>query len=703
MTDRGKDYSFKTFRHSTLNDFDNLPSIKKNRKSLLTEGNNSSKYFTRRNSKYFLSTDNNFFHFNKVLENQKHILTNPNQKYLDKKIIQLINCYKDLKFSENEKKFKIRRHSLDSNNIINTNKSNKNNKKIEINKTAPAKNYNILSKALTKVYKISEQQDKEGVKKLDEWDKNNLAQLYGNSEMIYDLLLNYYTKMDDYDKIMDLNYYKNIIKSDGQDVENIIMITNKTNNNIIKEFLNLKIKEQTYILKNSLSNSHSKFNKTLLFIKEKKLAVNLGLDNETLAEVRKIEEKSGHNYEKVINDKEKKEMLKKEELINILIKIFNKKMEKNKKEKKQSEIFEKINKIYVNYQSKIMKIQFDIDSKKELYDKIDNTEYEKEKMVEKVNLLQRIKFESEQDQKKQEIIRKELDKEMKELTEIKDEINEELEICKNEISYMKLVYNNLVKNQRNYYIDLLKKGYDVRGEGLIWVVKRLLEIQTKLEYHHFPKFLDNSHIKYIIEMANLSLEEIQLKTILKIVEKKRDDIQNTINNKVMNTIEEFSKMKNRHRASIFTLEMQKMKNSLKYGNSDSRIFDIFEKIYRKYKPIFLNRIIQKDEEIKTQKIIKEIKSSLLEGGGKTTTDNFQQLTKILNYLNNNKESKEYLEILLLIKFRLSFIYKLKESLKEEQINKFREELSLNNKNRFFNAESSLRLDLIKSALFGNKF
>jgi hypothetical protein len=131
MTDRGKDYSFKTFRHSTLNDFDNLPSIKKNRKSLLTEGNNSSKYFTRRNSKYFLSTDNNFFHFNKVLENQKHILTNPNQKYLDKKIIQLINCYKDLKFSENEKKFKIRRHSLDSNNIINTNKSNKNIKKMK--------------------------------------------------------------------------------------------------------------------------------------------------------------------------------------------------------------------------------------------------------------------------------------------------------------------------------------------------------------------------------------------------------------------------------------------------------------------------------------------------------------------------------------------------------------------------------------------
>ena len=698
MTDRGKEYSLKTFKHSTLNDIDNLPSIKNNRKSLLTQGNNSSKYFTRRNSKYFLSTDNNFFNFNKALENQKNNLTNPSQQYFDKKIIRLINCYKDLKFSENEKKFKIRRHSLDTNNII---KINKNNKIKEINKTAPVKNYNILSKSLTKAYKISEQPDKEGVKKLDEWDKNNLVQLYGNSEIIYNILLNYYTKMEDFDKIMDLNYYKNVIQSDGQDVENIIMITNKHNNNIIKEFLNLKIKEQTYILKNSLSNSHSKFNKTLLFIKEKKLAVNLGLDNETLAEVRKIEEKSGYNYEKVIKDKEKKEILKKEELINILIKIYNKKADKNKKEKKQSQIFEKTNKIYANYQSKIMKIQFDIDSKKELYDKINDTEYEKEKMVEKINLLQKIKYESEEDQKKQEIIRKELDEKIKELSKIKEEINYELDICKNEIAYLKLVYINLVKNQRNYYLDLLKKGYDVRKEGLVWVVKRLLEIQTKLEYHHFPKFLDNSQIKYIIEMANLSLEETQLKTILKIIEKKRDDIQNTINNKVMNKIAELSNLKNRHRASIFTLEMEKMKNKLKEEDSNTKIFDNFEKIYRKYKPIFLKKIIQEDENIKIQKIIKELKTALIEGGGKATTNNFQQLTGILDYLNNNRESKEYLEILMLAKFRLSYIHKLRESLREEQFNNYRLEIT-NNNNRFYNPELSLRLDLVKSALFGNK-
>ena len=685
-TDRGKEYSFRRFKKYKLNDNEILPSLNTNKKSLLIDNINiNNNLFTNKKSNYLtLQTETNNYTYKNV-ENHKINNKNPNGIFLDKKIIHLINCYRSLKFSEDEKKLKIRRTSFQQNNPKDKN----------IN------SLNILSKSLTKAYKISDLHDKEGVKKLDEWDKNNLAQLYGNSDMIYKKLYNYYSKFYNYDKMNELDYYKSIIKSSGEDLENIILIKNNANNKIIKDFLNLKIKEQTYILKNNLSKSHTKFNKTLLFMKEKKLAINLGIDNETLAEIRKAEEKTGYNYERLIKDKDKKELLKKEELINLLIKIFNKKLEKSKKEKIQSENFEKMNKIYMKHQSKIIKIQIDIDDKKELYDKINGAEYEKENMVEKINLLQKIKYESEQDQKKQEMIRKEFEEEIKELKEEKKEINEELEICKNEIAYMKLVYIHLVKTQRKYYLDLLKKGYDVRGEGLIWVVKRLLEIQTKLEYHHFPKFLDNNQIKYIIEMANLSLEEIQLKTILRIVEKKRDDIQNTVSNRVIRSIEALSRKT--HRASVFTMEMEKMKNNIKEEASNTKIFDEFQKLYKKYKAIFLRKIIQNEEEIKIQKLIHELKTLLLEGGGKTTTDNFQQLTGILNYLNSNKESKEYLEILLLVKFRLSYIHKLRESLKEEQLSNFRQETSNNINNRFFNAESSLRLDLVRSALFGNKF
>ena len=690
LTDRGNLNAFKTFEASRLRNKQLLPLINNNKKELFNERKNSNESFlSKKNLKYFISSKQiNTFKDIQDYEDGKNSITSQDQKFLDKKIIHLINCYKDLKFSPNTKKQKLREFSQKASN----NKDNSSKNKL-----------NILSKSLTKTYKISDQQDKDGVKKLDEWDKNNLAQIYGNSDAIYNSLYNFYSKKEDFEKIVELNYYKNIIKSNGEDVENIITLKN-TNNKIIKDYLNLKIKEQSYILKNSLSKSHSKLNKTLLFVKEKKLAINLGIDNETLADLRKIDDRNFNNYEKVIKDKDKKEIMKKEELINILIKIFNKKLEKSKKEKIQSENFEKINQIILKCQSDILKIQFDIDSKKELYDKIHNTEYDKEHLVEKINLLQTIKYESDQEKKKQKLLRKDCDEQINELTRFKEEISEELDIIKNEIAYMKLVYINLVKSQRNYYLDLLKKGYDVRGEGLIWVVKRLLEIQTKLEYHHFPKFLDNNQIKYIIEMANISLEEIQLKTILKIVEKRRDDIQSSVNNRVLNKIEALSKVRNRHRKSVFTIEMDRMKaNLLMYEDTATKIFESFQKIYRKYKSIFLNKIAQKDEDVKIQRIIHELKTSLIEGGGKATTDNFQQLTGILDYLNNNKESKEYLEIMLLVKFRLSYIHKLRENLREEQINNFQQEISNNKNNRFFNAELSLRLDLVKAALFGNKF
>ena len=625
-------------------------------------------------------------------EKEKYVITEETQKYLDKKIIHLINCYKDLKFRENTLK-KMKTKKLHLVNSLNINES----------KTANVNN-NILSKSLTKTYRISELEEKEGIKKLDEWDNNNLAQLYGNSDLIFNSLLNHYEKLGDYQKILELKYYKNIIESNGDEVGKMVNIQS-INNKIIKDFLNSKVKEQKYILQNSIAKTQTRFHKTSLFTKEKKLAISLGIDNETLAEIKKYEERGKNNYDKVIKEKDKKEVIKKEELVSILIKIFNKKIEKKMKEQQQSEIFEEVNHIYSKYNAKIMKIQDEIDMSRELYNRIKETEYDKndkEKMMEKTTQLYQIKFEVNTKMANQLKLKKELNKQMEELSKSKEKINGELDICKNELSYMKLVYINLVKNQRNYYLDVLKKGYDVRDEGLIWVVKRLLEIQTKLEYHHFPKFLDHNQIKYIIEVANLSLEETQLKIILKIVEKKRNGIQNSVNNQVMNKIAELSKAKNRHRMSVFTLEMEKIRNQLVGQDSSTRIFETFQKIYRKYKNNFSNKNFQKDEDLKIQNIIEELRVSLIEGGGTTTNDNFQQLTGILDYLNSNKESKEYLEILLLVKFRLSYINKLKDNLREEQINNFKELASSNHNNRFFNAELSLRLDLIKAALFGNK-
>ena len=51
-------------------------------------------------------------------------------------------------------------------------------------------------------------------------------------------------------------------------------------------------------------------------------------------------------------------------------------------------------------------------------------------------------------------------------------------------------------------------------------MKRLLEIDTNLEYCHFPKFLTHAQDDFLIKIGKLLLEETQLKIILKALKKK---------------------------------------------------------------------------------------------------------------------------------------------------------------------------------------
>ena len=176
-----------------------------------------------------------------------------------------------------------------------------------------------------------------------------------------------------------------------------------------------------------------------------------------------------------------------------------------------------------------MKINEEIHDKKEIFKRIQNME-DPNGEVNKKNQLEKIRLN--RDKLEMQLIRTkyELNLELKNLDNKKHNLIEELEIIKNELLFMKIAHVYLTKEQRNYYLDLLNKGYDIRNEGLVWIVKRLLEIQTKLEYHHFPKYLDKDQADYIIELANINLEEAQLKIVIDVLQKNKIiDIINSIN------------------------------------------------------------------------------------------------------------------------------------------------------------------------------
>ena len=89
------------------------------------------------------------------------------------------------------------------------------------------------------------------------------------------------------------------------------------------------------------------------------------------------------------------------------------------------------------------------------------------------------------------------------------------------IKKTKLMLTYLMKDQVNYYTEILKKGIDVRSEGLCWIVRRLIELNGAYDYQSFPRFLENYHIDYIIKLAKKQTESIHYKVILKIMKSKQ--------------------------------------------------------------------------------------------------------------------------------------------------------------------------------------
>ncbi len=130
MTERTKKISSKILEKYDFVEYD-LPSIniknnKNSRPSFFIDNSNND-IPKRKTSKIFLSTETiNNISNKKITELRSD---EQNQKYLDKKILHLINCYRDLKFPEKHKKIKLGRESL---NLVNSHTHNNNNNNINI-------------------------------------------------------------------------------------------------------------------------------------------------------------------------------------------------------------------------------------------------------------------------------------------------------------------------------------------------------------------------------------------------------------------------------------------------------------------------------------------------------------------------------------------------------------------------------------------
>ena len=290
-------------------------------------------------------------------------------------------------------------------------------------------------------------------------------------------------------------------------------------------------------------------------------------------------------------------------------------------------------------------------------------------------------------------------KKIKELNELQVTLEEEIRIIKNELSYYKQVNEELVKEYRNYYLKILKKGNDHRKEGLVWVVKNLLELQINLEYQHFPKYLTHEHIDYLIELAHLLLEQSELIIIIKVLRKKQTTSYLDENIQAYNMLDKYMKDhlddKMNRRSLMGDINLIYGKNMLEII---TEIDKKFEKVYKHNKEIVKNYLEKNEEEVKLRNALEHIKKGLY------NSDKFikENQGSILDAFIGNSKNKDFFSFILKIRNRLNQLGAIITNLIKKEKDFYIEQLQKYNSTTK-NFDINFYKDVIKKSLFGEKF
>ena len=611
------------------------------------------------------------------------------------------------------------RKNLTKNNIIKPKMSTEINNYIDDNK----KNfvYNLKSVKTEKNQNTIDYDYSAIMKRLDNWDKDHCIKNNNDFFSLYNTLSAYYKKNNLSEEENNLNFADSIVKQKInynkykenktiEDFENKPKINKDKNNNNIKNneesnmndqnkgaFLNSLIRNNLY--KDTPKNKIDLYNKMM---------------------------KERLDYENQLHN----------ELIFVNNIIFNRKFVKKEKNKEMNKIFIQLDKLRHEFEQKRNKClkkfysileQANLEYDNLVYEKLNEAKkaQENKNLNEHLSKLERIKskkilanelkdlefmhqnkISSIDSEKKKEIdeIKKEYNVQFEEIDKRKKLLETEMKIISNELDYYKNINEELQKEYRIYYLDILKKGNDCRKDGLVWVVKNLLELQINLEYHHFPKYLSHEQINYLKSLARLILEENELKIILKVLKKKQKDNRDNENIEYMNlfetlTNERYDKYKNEkiNREKIEIKEKKRYEEELLLIKKE--IDKKFSKVYKNNEEalkIFFGKSL---EEEKLQNIIYYIKKALYND---ENIFQYESKTSIIDAFIGKTKNKDLFELIIKITKRLYEIEQnMKNMIKKEKEN-YLEYYNSMKGNRSQSINYVYHKEMIKRCLFGNK-
>ena len=592
------------------------------------------------------------------------------------------------------------------------NKSNGSNENHKYNLLDDIKTINNITKSEMQYQNVVDYDYSLMIKKLDNWDKDHCFK----------------NKMDLFSLHKTLNnYYKN--------------------NNLIEEKNNLDTMDK--LLQEKINYYRYKENKTYGILGNKKRKSSIKLkkdDNIDLSENNKrnifnsqIINNLNKSYAKNkidFNNKLMKERLGYEhqlhkELIFVNNIIYNKKIIKKDKIKEMNTFFDELDKLNGEYDKEkdnYMKEYFfkcsDISHEHHIIinEKLNEAKHLQENQIEGSPIRKKTKKELTNEIKELQFRRKNrmstINNQMKEgmnkikykyklkfeeIHKKKEKLEMELNIINSELDYYKNINEELLREHQLYYLDILKKGNDCRKEGLVWVVKNLFELQIHLEYHHFPKFLTHEQIDYLKNLAYLTLEENELRIILKTLKKKQKNDRENAKIEYMNFFDTLTK------EEVINKNERNKKNYLKkeIKSYDEDTLKIKAEIDKKFIKVYKNNeealkiyLTKSLEDEKLQNMIYYIKKALYNHNNASFVKE-NKISIIEAFLGKTK-NKDLFGLILNITKRLNEIENNKKSL----INKAKEDFIESIKNVDANNKETLdyiyNRELIKNCLFGNK-
>jgi hypothetical protein len=403
-------------------------------------------------------------------------------------------------------------------------------------------------------------------------------------------------------------------------------------------------------------------------------------------------------------------LTKKEENIKQIYNRKVKSLQKRKRKEKKKKVVD--NKLGVNMGSLISAknnnfLSLIKDTKKESTSKNSEDDIQSEKNISKsINFQKQSLFLAEKN-----ALDNEYNEQITELTNQKLQLNENYKKLNKEVKYWDAIHKKekskleqRIKALSTYYYQILKKGIDVRHTGLTWVIVRLLELGAFVDKPHFPSFLNDEQILYLMKIGTKTYELSEFIKLFQILKRKQKSLREKhLNDNIKK--EKMNELRN-YRKSI-----KKMKNFV-IGND---YMEYIEEIQRKYENVINICLNENKEESNIAKISYDLKQYILQD--KTEEEQEQGKNKKLEllfipgslseYFAQDKRFRQYFDDVFYLNDEINKRRDILSKEKQAYLNQYRSKIlrgalfgSADNDNKY-KRKKSKENEIVYAALFGN--